>query len=112
MSAPNTYRYEILNGSAVCCGNNDDPELKNRCPRCAGKVVNAHRLTTLRTAIPHEFTPPNPYSAGLAAMRQGLPVLPVMRESPCPFEDKNYKPGDGSAPDPYKIALQRQKEKK
>jgi hypothetical protein len=66
------------------------------------------RAATLRTAIPHSYAPPDSYA--LDKLRKDLPPAPAMRQLLCPLEDASYRPGDGSAPDPYKIALQRQKE--
>lgn len=63
----------------------------------------------LRTAIPakeHPYAPIDGYAPGLKKMREDLPPAPRMKDSPCPMSDPNYKPGDGSSPDPYKIALE------
>jgi hypothetical protein len=105
---PGTYKFETLDASGlhVCCGANDLANF-SRCENCKDQPL---RTASLRTAVPADnFEPPDPYRSGLEKMRAGLPVPPVMRESPCPFEDKNYHPGDGSAPDPYKIAIERMK---
>ena len=80
------------------------------CDKCKAYFA-VTRTAALRTAVPkHSYTPPDPYADGVAALRKDLPPAPVAHPSPCPMEDPSYKPGNGSSPDPYKIALQHQKE--
>jgi hypothetical protein len=98
-----TYKYETLAANGcVCCGANDAANF-SRCENCKDKPL---RTASLRTAIPaHPYAPPDPYSEPLKAMRRDLPVPPVVGKSPCPYDDKNYQPGNGSVPDPYAAGI-------
>lgn len=57
------------NGS-ICC---DSPIVANRCPKCQAfhaAEKRTPRAASLRTAIPYDATPPDPYARDISARRE------------------------------------------
>ncbi len=77
-------------------------------PRTA-QFRTAHFTTPqLRTAAPRTYEPPDPYRDELM-QREEPARKPITYPPPCPCDDKSYRPGNGSAPNGYAIAIERQK---
>jgi hypothetical protein len=86
------YQYEIRNadGTVCCAGNRPDFP---RCEKCKGK-------TATHTASDDDYSPPDPYERGLAALRLAEQATAARMHSPA-SRQKEIRYDENEIPDPY-----------
>ena len=82
------------------------------CAKCDPEYhqKRAARALQLRTAVPHEYAPPDPYKADIDAQR-AIDARAAAKRTYQPAALRPTEiPTDGTPPDPYKAGLERLRE--